>query len=108
MIVWAFRLRRRAKDKSSHSLVIGWGTLPYNILMRKHLLRLSAVRLLQGLDFCNTSWSFYIGLVGDLALAAFELAEKEIEAENAAEATEIAESRFGGDVYNMNIYDMGY
>ena len=31
-----------------------------------------------------------------------------IEAADATEAAEIAESRFGGDVYNMNIYDMGY
>ena len=37
-----------------------------------------------------------------------EVESFEIEAENAAEAAEIAESRFGGDVYNMNIYDMGY
>ena len=51
-------------------LVIGRVTLPYNILMRKHLLRLSAVRLLMCLDYGNTSWSFYIGLVGDLALVA--------------------------------------
>ena len=37
-----------------------------------------------------------------------EVESYEIEAESAAEAAEIAESRFQGDVYNMNIYDMGY
>ncbi|MCH5221259.1 MAG: hypothetical protein J1F05_02885 [Muribaculaceae bacterium] len=38
--------------------------------MRKHLLRLSAIRLLPGLDYGNTSWSFYIVSVGDLAIVA--------------------------------------
>ena len=37
-----------------------------------------------------------------------EVENYEIEEADAAEAAEIAESRFGGDVYNMNIYDMGY
>lgn len=50
--------------------MIGRVTSPYNILMRKHFLCLSAVLLLPGLDYGNTSWSFYIGLVGDLALVA--------------------------------------
>lgn len=36
-----------------------------------------------------------------------EVETYEIEANSAAEAAEIAESRFSGDVYNMNIYDMG-
>ena len=31
-----------------------------------------------------------------------------IEAADATEAAEIAESRFGCDVYNMNIYEMRY
>ena len=48
--------------------MIGRVTFPYNILMRKYLLQLLAVRLLPGLDCGNTSWSFYIGLVGDLAI----------------------------------------
>jgi hypothetical protein len=29
----------------------------------------------------------------------------EIEAHSASEAAEIAESQFGGDIYNMNIYE---
>lgn len=37
-----------------------------------------------------------------------EVENYEIEAADAAETAEIGESRFGGDVYNMNIYDMGY
>lgn len=36
-----------------------------------------------------------------------EIETYEVEAFTAAEAAEIAESRFSGDVYNMNIYDMG-
>ena len=35
-----------------------------------------------------------------------EVESYEIEAYNMAEAAEIAQSRFGGDAYNMNIYDV--
>lgn len=35
-----------------------------------------------------------------------EVESYEIEAHSASEAAEIAESRFDGDVYNMNIYEV--
>jgi hypothetical protein len=34
-----------------------------------------------------------------------EVESYEIEAHSASEAAEIAESQFGGDIYNMNIYE---
>ena len=37
-----------------------------------------------------------------------EVRSYEIEAYNAGGATEKAESLFRGDVYNMNIYDLGF
>ena len=37
-----------------------------------------------------------------------EVRSYEIEAYNACEAAEKAESLFPGDVYNMNIYDLGF
>lgn len=37
-----------------------------------------------------------------------EVESYEIEASNASEAAEIAECRFSGDVYNMNIYEITY
>ena len=36
-----------------------------------------------------------------------EVESYEIEAHDAAEAAEIAERMFAGDIYNMNIYDTG-
>lgn len=35
-----------------------------------------------------------------------EVESYEIEARSASDAAEIAEGRFGGDIYNMNIYEM--
>lgn len=37
-----------------------------------------------------------------------EVESYEIEADSASEAAEIAESRFLGDVYNMNIYEIRF